>query len=198
MTQTPTRPANAIERPPRADLERLHHEVGLNLQEIAAHVGVSYPTVKRWFYDEDIPRRIGRPRTSKRIRKPQPKQRAAPVKAPPAEEIRRLYHDEGLPISAIAAHFGTHKKSVWRWMAAAGIERRPRGRSEDPPTVEAPPAIDPDPAPFPKPGKRRQGERTPVRPWLRLSDTERGIVGRTVDEFLVWAAMKREEPTNGR
>ena len=197
MTLTPTRHANALERPPRAELKRLHHEDGLNLKEIARHLGVSYPTVKRWFYDEDIPRRMGRPRTAKRLQPspatPPPKPRAAPVKAPPSEELRRLYQDEGLPISAIAARFGTHKKSVWRWMARAGIERRPRGRSEEaPPMPEVLPAHIPDPAPFPEPGKRRQGARTPVRPWLRLSDAERRIVQRNVDDFLVYAAMRKE------
>jgi hypothetical protein len=41
------------------------------------------------------------------------------------EELRRLYVEDGLSLSALAEHYGCSVTTVWRRLVAAGIPRRP-------------------------------------------------------------------------
>lgn len=50
-----------------------------------------------------------------------------PIWAVGAEEIRRLYWDEGLPTTVIAAKLGVAHTSVQRYMRRQGIPLRPAG-----------------------------------------------------------------------
>jgi hypothetical protein len=43
------------------------------------------------------------------------------------DELRRLYVDEGLSLSAIGLRYGCSLVTIWRHLKAAGIETRPDG-----------------------------------------------------------------------
>lgn len=92
---------------------------------------------------------------------------------PNADELRRLYEQEGLSMAAIGEQYGVSGTSVRRWLKDAGIERRPAGW---------------------EPGRPRKAEggsqEAAERPFLRLAEAEREIVLRHVDEYLVWVERR--------
>ncbi len=53
-----------------------------------------------------------------------------PPPAPPADELRRLYLDQGLPSERIARHYRTAAPVVRRWLREASIPVRPRTARE--------------------------------------------------------------------
>lgn len=107
--------------------------------------------------------------------------------------LRRLYEDEQLTDKQIGERYGVTGKAIHQRRQRAGIDSRPRGmydRGTQPAAHELPHT--PDPLPVPPPGKRRKGVRKPKRPFLRLSEVERKIVQRSVDQFLVWCEARKE------
>jgi transposase-like protein len=101
-----------IEDITKADLVRLYCDEGLSLGEVARRLGWSPSAI----YSRLVALGIGR-RT--------PWARHA-VKADVAE-LRRLYVDEGLSMSALAERSGCSLTTIWRKLKAARIESRPDG-----------------------------------------------------------------------
>jgi DNA-binding transcriptional regulator LsrR (DeoR family) len=110
--------------PANTELRRCYLDEGLTTAQLAARYGVSATTAKRWLDKAGIPRRSAR-RSSR---------------APGAEELRRLYQDEGLSTTQIAQRYGVAQTTAHGWLRAAGIPLRPAG-----PPVRADPATRPFP-----------------------------------------------------
>jgi transposase len=187
-------PRNPRPAPPAAELTDLHHARGLTLKQICTVYGEGIGVVRRWFDEQNVPRL----QSGKR-----PAELATPERRRPSRaEMEELYA-QGLSQKEIAEKTGFSKSSVNQWFREAGIATRPIGgaikvRPTDAEYEFIGPDHDeldthtPDPTPFPPPrtGKARLG-RPPKRPWLRLSDMERRIVARRVDEFLVYAQVRK-------
>jgi DNA-binding transcriptional regulator LsrR (DeoR family) len=110
--------------PADTELRRCYLDEGLTTAQLAARYEVSATTAKRWLDRAGIPRRSAR-RSSR---------------APGAEELRRLYQDEGLSTTQIAQRYGVAQQTAHGWLRAAGIPLRPAG-----PPVRADPATRPFP-----------------------------------------------------
>jgi DNA-directed RNA polymerase specialized sigma24 family protein len=95
---------------PCATLERLYHEEGLSQAAIAARLGCSVATVGNRMRRCGIATRDGR-------------FKARPI---PQATLARLYSEEGLTLTAIAAQLGVSVGTVHNWRRAYGIPARPR------------------------------------------------------------------------
>lgn len=180
--QSGKRPADLAtperKRPSKAELEKLYAE-GLSQKAIAEHLGFGKSTVNMWIRKYGIV-----------TKKPDPipeKPRTEPDQA----TLFRLYHDEELNLAQIGERYGHSRNWAAKLMDKYGIERRPKGWRPPEPDPDALDTHTPDPLPVPPPrtGKSKLG-RPPKRPWLRLSDMERRIVGRWVDEFLIYKQVR--------
>jgi transposase len=131
--QIPTHPRGRprIATHPSADeLRRRYLEQGWSTRRLAAHYQASTPIIRRWLADAGIPRRPvgfqpvlgadGRPRTRHR----RPKR----VPRPPADELRRLYVDQDLPVDDLADRYGVTSQTLRNWLRAAHIRRARRAR----------------------------------------------------------------------
>lgn len=125
-------------------------------------------------------------------KRPQPQTplRVPKRRKPKRVELEYMYHEQHMTQREIAAAVGYSYAAVKRWFVDYAIPRRSSGWGKQQ-REETLPAATPAP-PKPPATKRRRGSRKPVRPFLRLTSTERGIVQKQVDHFLVWVAMKRE------
>ena len=118
----PLRPASR-RRVPRLDVDAatltdLYVSLRLDDTEIGARFGVPAWRVK----DRRLQLGVARPVV--------PPPHPGPPPAPPAEELRRLYLDEGLPSERIARHYRAAAPVVRRWLREAGIPVRPRTTRE--------------------------------------------------------------------
>lgn len=165
-------PAKRRTKPDRETMIRLYHDEELDLAQIGERYGYSARGMAKIMDRYGIERR--------------PKGWLPPTE-PTRETLTRLTHEEGLTDAAIAERYGITKAAVWARRKRYGIASR------DAADNAAPATHTPDPAPTPPPrtGKAKQGQ-PPKRPWLRLSETERKIVARRVDEFLIYAQLRRE------
>jgi transposase len=159
-------------RPSRAELEEMSKT--MSQKEIAEHLGFGKSTVNMWIRKYGIV-----------TKKPDPipeKPRTEPDQA----TLFRLYHDEELNLAQIGERYGHSRNWAAKLMDKYGIERRQKGWLPPVPDTHTP---DPLPVPPPRTGRARQG-RPPERAFLRLSETERRIVQRNVDSFLMYAQVK--------
>ncbi len=97
---------------PEADLVRLYCDQGLSLSEVARQLGWSPSAI----YSRLVALGIARRKASARNA----------VEAD-AAELRRLYVDEGLSLSAIAGRYGCALTTIWRRLQAAGVQSREGG-----------------------------------------------------------------------
>jgi transposase len=182
-------PANPTPVPPAAELNQLHNTTCMTYRQMAAFYGVGLATIRRWMDEQNVPRL----QSGKR-----PAELAAPERRRPSKaELERMYAD-GMNQKQIAVHTGFSKSTINTMFRDYGIVTRVGTRT----TVDIASAeyeflpddleYTPDPTPFPPPrtGKSKAG-RSAKRPWLRLSEMERKIVGRAVDEFLIYAQMRK-------
>src|SRR5229473_4868045 len=95
-----------------ADLVRLYCDEGLSLHEVALRLGWSPSAIYSRLVALGIARRTPWARNA--------------VEAD-AAELRRLYMDEGLSMSALAERFGCSLTTIWRKLKANGIDSRPDG-----------------------------------------------------------------------
>jgi transposase len=86
---------------------------GLSIRQLAELYGVSASTVRRWLRDAGIPRRPP----------------GGHSRAPSREELRRLYQTKGLTTAQIGERYEVSQQTAHRWLRAAGVALRPRGRS---------------------------------------------------------------------
>jgi transposase len=98
--------------PTDVELRRCYLDEGLTIAQVAARYGVSATTARRWLGNAGIPRRAAR-RSSR---------------APSADELRRLYQDEGLSTTQIAQRHGVAQQTAHGWLRAAQIPLRPAGQ----------------------------------------------------------------------
>lgn len=114
-------------------------------------------------------------------------------KYPGEATMYRLYVEERKTLPEIAAVLGVNPQSAKKYLARADIPARQGANAHKRPAEEdAPAAHLADPTPFPTPGKRGRGKAGPVRPFLRLGETERRVVARAVDGFLLWLETSKE------
>lgn len=111
--EIPTRddPVGKVAHPELADrdtLYDLYHGEGRSLTEVADRVGCTGANVHHWLKKHEITRR------------PQP-QDTTPSELKNADELRRLYHDEGLTTYEIADRFGCNQSSVHNFLTKHGI-----------------------------------------------------------------------------
>src|SRR5216683_227482 len=97
---------------PEADLVRLYCDQGLSLSEVARQLGWSPSAIYSRLVALGIARRKAWARNA--------------VEAD-AAELRRLYVDEGLSLSAIAGRYGCTLTTIWRRLQAAGVQCREGG-----------------------------------------------------------------------
>ncbi|MDP9402617.1 MAG: hypothetical protein M3P85_04640 [Actinomycetota bacterium] len=97
--------------------EKVYVDEDLSMGTLARRWGVSAGTVGKWVAAAGIPARTRRQAGARRLLSP-----------PPVEELRRLHEDEGLSPGALAAALGVHRNTVGRWLADAGVARRPSSR----------------------------------------------------------------------
>jgi transposase-like protein len=95
-----------------ADLIRLYCDEGLSLSEVARQLGWSPSAIYSRLVALGIARRKAWARNA--------------VEAD-AAELRRLYVDEGLSLSAIAGRYGCALTTIWRRLQAAGVQCREGG-----------------------------------------------------------------------
>src|SRR6266851_8088681 len=95
-----------IEEIAEADLVRLYCDEGLSVSEVARRLGWSPSAIYSRLVALGIARRKAWARNA--------------VEADTVE-LSRLYVDEGMSLSAIAAHYGCAMTTVWRRLQAAGI-----------------------------------------------------------------------------
>src|SRR5579859_3383225 len=95
-----------------ADLVRLYCAEELSLDEVARRLGWSQSAIYSRLVALGIARRTAWAHNA--------------VEADTAE-LRRLYLDEGLSLSAIAARYGCALTTIWRRLQAAGVTRREGG-----------------------------------------------------------------------
>ena len=164
-------PGRPRSTPDRETVIRLYHDEEMDLAQLAERYGYSVSGMCKLMERYGIERR--------------PKG-WVPHTEPTRETLTRLTHEEGLTDRQIAERYGVTKEAVWARRKRYGIASR------DAAGIDAPATHTPDPTPFPPPrtGKSKAG-RPAKRPWLRLSETERKIVGRRVDEFLIYAQMRK-------
>jgi transposase-like protein len=101
-----------IEDISEADLVRLYCDEGLSLHEVAQRLGWSPSAIYSRLVALGIARRTAWARNA--------------VEAD-IGELRQLYVDEGLSLSAIAARYGCSLTTIWRRLQAVGIECREGG-----------------------------------------------------------------------
>lgn len=116
---------------------------------------------------------------------PRKQRKRVRTRKPDREDLRRMYEDEHLTQRQIAAKLGAALSSVRKWMAEESIETR-LGRHGQPEYMTQ----QPEPVPEPEAEPEHRGLRGTFR---RLSEVERKIVQKNVDDFLIYAAMQREE-----
>jgi transposase len=100
------------ERPSKVELRRLYIDKGKSGIQIAKRLGVSPDTVYRWLREHGIEIRD-----------------VSDYKHPSledGEELRRMYQEEGMTISAIADELGAHGMTVRSVFDEHGIEVRPQ------------------------------------------------------------------------
>src|SRR5258708_20300317 len=95
-----------------ADLIRLYCDEGLSLSEVARQLGWSPSAIYSRLVALGIARRKAWARNA--------------VEAD-AAELRRLYSDEGLSLSAVAGRYGCALTTIWRRLQAAGVQCREGG-----------------------------------------------------------------------
>lgn len=115
----------------RAELRRLYWDEGLSSAEIGELLGFTHSSVEALFRRNGIPRRT-RGEAMQRVMQ-SGRWRRDPTKFPfagtDAEEVRRLYWDEGLSTRAIGEQFGVCKEAVIGFMKRRGIPMRSRGEA---------------------------------------------------------------------
>ena len=94
------------------DLVRLYCDEGLSLNEVARRLGWSPSAIYSRLVALGIGRRTAWARNAVEV---------------DISELRRLYVDEGLTLSAIAAGYGCGLTTIWRRLQAAGIDCREGG-----------------------------------------------------------------------
>jgi transposase len=104
-----------------AELRRLYQLERLAAVEIGERLGVSGRTVRGWLRQLGI---APRPRSQRRRRH----------RPPAPAELGRGYVTDGLSIGQLATRYGVSASTVRRWLAAAGVPRRPAGRQSQAPT----------------------------------------------------------------
>lgn len=100
------------EKPPwqdRETLERLYLEEGLTTREIADRLGCGKSTASKWVNKFDI---------ETRQQGPEPEYPTLRDE----DELKRLYHDEGLSQPEIAEKLGCYDTTVSKWFRKHGIE----------------------------------------------------------------------------
>jgi hypothetical protein len=151
--------------------------------------GVGMGVLRRWFDEREVPRLPSGKR---------PADLATPERRRPSK-AELIEMNKTMSQKAIARKLGFGHSTVNMWFREEGIAARVGTRAKvDIASAEyeflpdAPDTYTPDPTPVPPPrtGKAKPG-RPAKRPWLRLSETERRIVARRVDEFLVYAQVKQ-------
>jgi transposase len=171
----------------------MHNARGLTYRQMAAFYGVGLATIRRWMDEQNVPRL----QSGKRPAELASVERKRPSKA----ELQALYA-QGMSQKAIAKQLGFGHSTVNMWFREEGIATRPGTRGTvdiashayehiGADVAELDHTPDPTPVPPPRTGKSKAG-RSAKRPWLRLSEMERKIVGRAVDEFLIYAQMRRQ------
>ena len=175
--------------PPAAELTELHHARGLTMRQMCDVYGVGMGVLRRWFDEREVPRLPSGKR---------PADLATPERRRPSK-AELIEMNKTMSQKAIARKLGFGHSTVNMWFREEGIAARVGTRAKvDIASAEyeflpdAPDTYTPDPTPVPphRTGKAKPG-RPAKRPWLRLSETERRIVARRVDEFLVYAQVKQ-------
>ncbi len=105
--------------PPRATLQSLGAG-GRAAPQIAAQLGVSPGTVRRWFAENDLP-------PLPASRKNRPWGAAAEVRRPTRGELLQFYFRDGLSVEAVATHFGATSHLVRTWLLEDQIPIRSAG-----------------------------------------------------------------------
>src|SRR6266446_8923018 len=95
-----------------ADLVRLYCDEGLSLSEVARQLGWSPSAIYSRLVALGIARRKAWARNAVET---------------DAEELRRLYVDEGLSLNAIAGRYGCALTTIWRRLQAVGVQCREGG-----------------------------------------------------------------------
>lgn len=91
------------------------YQVGLTLDEVASEYGISHETIRLWLISANIPRR--------------PAYRPSRVNVTAEAKVAAIdAYQEGHTLHQVAAQTGVDFMTVRKWLVAANVPRRPRGR----------------------------------------------------------------------